>query len=101
MGGGASLRERQGGNVWGIVRGRNAISCGDRQAAAPCGHLPQCYRVELPRWLDVPGRRLRAVVQRIVDHRTGGEHYAAARGVGTERDRGDAKAAAERLSHSA
>src|SRR5713226_1328038 len=84
MGGRASLRKWQGGNVRRLVRGSNAISCGHRKASAPCGHLPQCHRVQLSRWLDIPGRRVRTMVCRIMEHRTGDEHDAAARAIRTE-----------------
>src|SRR5260370_20715418 len=100
MGGCAALRKWKGRNVWRLLRGSDAISCGNCQASAPGGHLPQRHRLQLSRWLDVPGRRVRAVVQRILDHRTGDEHDAAARAIRTESGRLDAEAAADDLSSS-
>src|SRR6202040_28056 len=80
VGGGASLFEWEGGDVWRIVRGGNAISGGAREAAAPGGDLPKRDGVELSRRLDVSGRGVRTVGQRIMDDRIGEKHDAAARG---------------------
>src|ERR1700675_2154090 len=79
MGGRAALFEWKSGDVWRVVRGRDAVSCGDRQAAPFGGDLSDSDGVELSRWVDVSGRGVRAVVQRIMEHRTGDEHDAAAR----------------------
>ncbi len=38
------------------------------------GIAPDRYRFELPRWLDLSGRRLRTMVQRIMDHGPHAEH---------------------------
>src|ERR1700730_13171567 len=97
MGGRASLRERQGRNVWRVVRWSDAISCGNRETSAPCGNFSERYSLQLSRWLDVPGRSVRAVVQRIVDHGTGVEHNAQARRCWTERGGLDENASANEL----
>jgi hypothetical protein len=60
--------------------GDDAVFGGDREAAAPGGNLPDGDGFELSRWVDVPGRGVRTVVQRIVDVGTGEEHHAAASG---------------------
>src|SRR5580658_8556541 len=80
MGGGAALFEWQGGNVWRVVRGGDAVFGGDCKAAASGGDLPDRNGFELSRWVDVSGRSVRTVVQRIVVDGIGGEHDAAARG---------------------
>src|SRR5258708_5629679 len=100
MGGRAAVREWQGGNVWRLVRGSNAISGGHRQATAPCGHLPQCHRVELSRRLDVPGRRVRTMVQRVLEHGTSDEHDAAAGAIRAKNRGMGAETAGEHLSRS-
>src|ERR1700675_1925290 len=83
VGGGAAILERQGGNVRRIVRGRDAVFGGDCRAAASGGDLPDGDGVELSRWMDVSGWRVRTMVQRIVEHGIVDEHDAAAHG--TER----------------
>src|SRR5260370_345327 len=80
VGRGGSLVEWEGGDVRRIVRGGDAIAGGDGEAAAPGGDLPERDGVELSRRVDVSGRGVRAVVQRIVVERTGGKHDAAAGG---------------------
>src|SRR6266850_6560672 len=84
MGRRPALFQWKSGNVWWVVRGCDTVSCGDRQATAPRGNLPDGDGVELSRWLDVSRWCVRAVVQRIVGHRLGGEHDAAARGIGSQ-----------------
>src|SRR2546423_1220518 len=81
MGSRAALLKWKGGNVWRLVRGRDAISGGDCEAAAPGRNLSERDGVELSRRLDLSGRGVRAVVQRIVVHGSGDEHDAAARGI--------------------
>ncbi len=42
--------------------------CATSQPAAPGRHRAQRHRLQLPRRLDIPGRRLRAWLQRLLDH---------------------------------
>src|SRR6266576_2521360 len=77
MGGGAAIRERKSGDVWGILCGSDAIPRGDCQAAASGGHLSHGDGFQLPRRMDVPRGSLRAVVQRVVVQRTGTGYDAA------------------------
>src|SRR6266852_3318174 len=48
--------EWKSGNVWRVVRGRDAIPGGAGEAATPGGDLPERDGVELSRWLDVSRR---------------------------------------------
>src|SRR5260370_6419697 len=89
MGGGASLFEWEGGKVWRLVRGGDAIPGGARETAAPAGDWPEGAGVDLSRRLDVSRRGVRTVVQRIVDDGSGDEHDAAARGIERQRGRLD------------
>src|SRR5437870_12315734 len=77
MGGGAAIRERKSGDVWGILCGSDAIRRGDCQAAASGGQLSHGDGFQLPRRMDVPSGSLRAVVQRVVVQWTGTGYYAA------------------------
>jgi len=86
------------GMLGGIVRGRNAIPCGDRQAAAPCGHLPMLRRRISYGW-TYQERRLRAGFNE--SWTTGRrEHHAAARGVGQNAIAGTQKLPLSALSDS-
>ena len=66
--------KRQGRHVGRLVCGRHADAGGHRSSAAPGGHLPRGYRQQLSRELDLPGRRIRAMVQPIVDVGAGPRH---------------------------
>src|SRR5437660_12143185 len=98
MGGGASLFEWEGGDVWRIVRGGDAIPGGHCEAAALGGGLPERNGLELSRRLDLSGRSFRAMVQRIVGDRAGDEHDAAARRISRQRARMDKNFAVARIS---
>src|SRR5258707_13304848 len=76
----AALFERQSRNVWRVVRGGDEVPGGAGEAAASGGDLPDGDGVQLSRWLDISGRSVRTVVQRVVVEWTRGEHHAAARG---------------------
>ena len=67
VGGGAALFERQGRDVRRVVRRRDADAGGHRASAAPRRNLPRRHGQQLPLELDVSGRRVRAVVQPVVD----------------------------------
>ena len=67
VGRGPAACGRQGGHVRRLVRRRDADARGDRPSSAPRGHLSSCDGQQLPRELDLPGRRLPAVVQPVVD----------------------------------
>src|SRR5205807_2703665 len=66
MGGGAALFEWESRDVWRVVRRSDAISGGDCEATAPGRDLSNRDGVELSRRVDLSGRRVRAVVQRVV-----------------------------------
>ena len=80
VGGRAAVFEWQSGDVRRVLCGRDAVPCGDCQTAAPGGDLSCRDGVELSRRLDLPGRRIRTVVQRVVVQRTGAGYDAAALG---------------------
>ena len=69
-----ALLQRQGGHVGRIVCGRHADAGSDRSSAAPGGHLPRGYGQQLSRKLDLPGGRIRAMVQPVLDFGPGPGH---------------------------
>ena len=87
VGGRAAQLERQGGDVRRLVRRRHADAGGGRHAAAPRRHPPRGHRIRLLRGLDVPGRRLDAMVRQLVGDRSRRGHPAAARGRARRRRR--------------
>src|SRR5215472_10937598 len=78
MGRVAAVLERKGGNVWRVLRRSDAVSRSDCAPAASGGNLPHRHGLELSRWLDVPRRSIRAMVQRILDHGLSRKHNAPA-----------------------
>ena len=56
VGCGAALFERKSGNVWRVVRGRDAVFGGNCEAAPFRGDLPDGDGLELSRRVDVSGR---------------------------------------------
>src|SRR5208282_183584 len=79
MGRGAALFKWESGDVRHVVYGRRPVIGRDRGAAAPGGNLPEGRGVERPRPTDLPGRGIRTVVQRVMDHGASGEHHTEAR----------------------
>src|SRR5215467_8745618 len=63
MGGGAALCEWKSGHVRRVLRRRYAILGGDRAPAASRRHRAGRDGVKLSRWVDLPGRSVRTVVQ--------------------------------------
>ena len=74
MGRRASLLQRQGRHVRRLLRRRHADARRHRPSAASRRHLSRRHRQQLSRKLDLPGRRVRAVVQRVVDLRPRAGH---------------------------
>ena len=66
--------QRQGRHVRRLLRRSHADACLHRPSSASRRHLPRCHRQQLPRKLDLPGRRVRAVVQRVLDLRPRAGH---------------------------
>src|SRR5260370_6231777 len=93
VGGYASVFQRKGRDVRWLLRRRDAVSRGDCQSASSGGNFPRRYRVQLSRRLDLSGRRVRAMVRRIVDDGTGRKHHGTPRTIGRRRARLDTKAA--------
>src|ERR1700722_5043636 len=98
MGRGTSLLQRQGGNVWRLLRGGDPDAGRDRETAPPGGNLPGSHRQQLSQQLDLPGRSLRAVVQRVVDNVAGTRHSEPIHGHGVERDARQPGTSPDRLS---
>ncbi len=67
--------EREGGYVGRLLCGRHPDACRHRAPAAPGRHLPGGDRQQLSRRMDVSGRRLRAMVQPVLDVRVGSRHF--------------------------
>src|SRR5260370_33736487 len=97
MGCSASLFEWKSGDVRRIVRWGDTIPGSYRKAATPGGNMSDGDGVELPRWMDVSGRSIRTVVQRIVDERVGNKHHAAEGGTRRRSDGRQAGGAADFL----
>src|SRR5437016_12564599 len=98
MGRGAAIFKRKGGNVWRLLCGRDAVPGGNCSPAASGRYLPRGDGVELSRWLDLSRWCVRAVVQRIMDYRTGEKYSAAPRGGERRRAGLDANSAAHVVS---
>ena len=97
VGGRAAVLERQGRNVRRLVRRRHPDAGGHRPSAAPRRHLPRRDGQQLPLELDVPGRRVRAVVQPVVDVGPGAGHARPQHAAPHGRDEGHVAAAARQL----
>src|ERR1700730_18142482 len=93
VGGCASVFKRRGRDVRWLLRRRDAVSRRDCQSASSGGNFPRRYGVQLSRRLDLSGWRVRAMVRRIVDDRTGGKHHGTPRTIGRRRAGLDTKAA--------
>ena len=78
----------QSGYVRWLLRRRDADARGDCASAASGWHLSLRHGEQLPLELDLPGRRLRAVVQRVLDLRPGAERARSRRQQSHERDEG-------------
>src|SRR5215469_6422150 len=98
VGGCASVFQRKGWYVRWLLRRRDAVSRRDCQSASSVGNFPGCYGVQLSRRLDLSGRRVRAMVRRIMDDGTGGKHHGTPRAIGRRSTRLDPKAAVVVLS---
>ena len=70
----ASLFQWQSWHVGRLICRRHANARRHRPSSAPGGHLPDRYRQQLSRWLDLSRRRVRTMVQRILDFRLGARH---------------------------
>src|SRR5437667_5060323 len=71
MGCSFAVFQREGGNVWRFLCWRDSNAGRHGTASAPGRNFSCRDRFQLSRWMDVPGRRLRTVVQRILDVRAG------------------------------
>src|ERR1700719_455145 len=89
----ASVFQREGRDVRWLLRRRDAVSRRDFQSTSSGGNFPRRYGVQLSRRLDLSGRRVRAMVRRIVDDGSGGKHYGTPRTIGRRRAQLDTKAA--------
>src|SRR5882757_24164 len=98
MGRFAAVFQWKSGNVRRVICRRDTNVSSSDEAAASCGDLSNGDGFELSRELDVSGRRVRTVVQPIVDFRTGGKYgNAAVERIG-DRDRWHEDSAADGIS---
>ena len=86
VGGGTAVFRWQSGHVRWLLRRRDADARGDRASAASGRHLSVRDGEQLPLELDLPGRRVSAVVQRVLDVRPGAERVQSRRQQPHERD---------------
>src|SRR5437762_12785598 len=98
MGGNLAIYERKSWNVRRVVCWGDADVGGADKATAFGGYLSHGDGVKLSRQLDVSGRRVRTVVQPIVDLRTGGKYGNAAVERIEDRDRWHEDSAADGIS---
>src|SRR2546430_2207005 len=98
MGRNVAVYERKSGDVRRFICRRDTNAGSADEAAASCGDLSNGDGFELSRELDVSGRRVRTVVQPIVDFRTGGKYGNAAVERIEDRDRWHEDSAADGIS---